>query len=44
MCESLETTGKVADGQEKMNNSFNKMNLWNHIVSLCTDDALFCAQ
>jgi len=39
MCGSLETTSEVADDLEKMNDSFNKINSWKHVGSLCIDGA-----
>ena len=34
MCESLETTSEVTDDQEKIIDSFNKINWWKHVGSL----------
>jgi len=39
MCQSLETSSEVTDDEEKLNTSFNKINSWNHVGSLCRDKA-----
>ena len=42
MCESLETTTKAVDVLEKMDHFFQQNSVsWNHVGSLCTDDAPF---
>jgi len=37
ICESLDTTSNVTDGQEKWLISLNKINSWNRVVLLCID-------
>jgi len=39
VCESLELTSEVTDDQEKIIDSFNKINSWKHVDSLCIDGA-----